>query len=91
MDFWSKLLQGIAYVPTVITGIENLFGGNRSGSEKKDAALSFVEAAICAAEAVANHQIADEEKFKRGLSLVIDGTVMCLNASLWAKTGGPNS
>ena len=87
MDFWSKLLQGIAYAPTVITGIEKLFGTSRSGSDKKDAALSFVEAAICATEAVANHQIVDEEKFKSGLGLVIDGTVMCLNASLWAKTG----
>ena len=85
MDFWSKLLQGIAYVPTVITGIENLLGTSRSGADKKDAALSFIEAAICVAEAVGNHQIVDEEKFKNGLSLVINGTVMCLNASLWAK------
>ena len=39
MDFLSKLLQGIAFVPAVVNGIEGLFG-NRSGTEKKDAALS---------------------------------------------------
>jgi hypothetical protein len=28
----------------------------------------------------------DEPKFKEGLSKVIDGTVECLNSSIWAKT-----
>lgn len=36
-------------------------------------------------DAIANRQIIDEAKFKEGLSKVIDGTVECLNASLWAK------
>jgi hypothetical protein len=27
----------------------------------------------------------DEDKFKEGLSKVIDGTVECLNASSWAR------
>jgi hypothetical protein len=27
----------------------------------------------------------DEEKFKAGLSKVIDGTVECLNASSWSR------
>jgi hypothetical protein len=34
MDFLSKLLQGIAFVPAVVNGIEGLFG-NRSGAEKQ--------------------------------------------------------
>jgi hypothetical protein len=29
--------------------------------------------------------IADADKFTQGLSMTIDGVVMCLNASLWAK------
>src|SRR5437899_11163321 len=45
MDFLSKLLQGISFVPALVTGIEKLLGG-RSGEDKKDAALSFVQAAL---------------------------------------------
>jgi hypothetical protein len=85
MNFLSTLLQGIAYVPSVVNGIESLFGG-RSGADKKGAALSFVQAALITSEVITNHHIADEARFKRGLGLIIDGTVECLNASLWAKT-----
>ncbi len=84
MDFLSKLLQGIAFVPAVVNGIEGLFG-SRSGAEKKDAALSFVQAALSMSDAITNRQIVDETKFKEGLSKVIDGAVQCLNASIWAK------
>ena len=86
MNFLSKLLQGIAFVPAVVSGIEGLFG-SRTGAEKKDAAISFVGAALSLTEAVANRQIVDEAKFKEGLSMVINGTVECLNASVWAKAG----
>jgi hypothetical protein len=84
MDFLSKLLQGIAFVPAVVNGIEGLFG-NRSGAEKKDAAMSFVQAALSMTDAISSRQIVDEAKFKEGLSRVIDGAVECLNASIWAK------
>jgi hypothetical protein len=84
MNFLSKLLQGIAFVPAVVNGIEGLFGG-RSGSDKKSAAMSFVQAAISISEAVSSKDILDDDKFKQGLSKVIDGTVDCLNASIWAK------
>ena len=84
MDFLAKLLQGIAFVPAVVTGIEKIFN-SRSGAEKKDAALSFVDAAISVTDALANRQIVDEPKFRQGLGLVIDGVVACLNASVWAK------
>ena len=84
MDFLSKLLQGIAFVPAVVNGIESLFSG-RAGGDKRDAAMSFVEAAINVGTAVANRDIVDEAKFKDGLGKVIDGAVECLNASVWAK------
>lgn len=45
MDFLSKLLQGIAFLPSVVNGIEGLFG-SRSGAEKKNAAMSSVSAAL---------------------------------------------
>lgn len=84
MNFLQKLLQGIAFVPAVVNGIEG-FLGTRSGAEKKESALSFVGAALQLTEAVANREIVDEVKFKQGLSKVIDGTVDCLNASSWAR------
>jgi len=84
MNFLQKLLQGIAFVPAVVNSIEGLFG-SRTGEEKKQSALSFVSAALQLSEAVAAREIVDEEKFKLGLSKVIDGTVDCLNASSWAR------
>jgi hypothetical protein len=90
MDFLSKLLQGISFVPALVTGIEKLLGG-RSGEAKKDAALSFVQAALSMSDAITNRQIVDEAKFKDGLSKVIDGTVECLNAPMWAKQNLPES
>ena len=88
MDFLSKLLQGIAFVPAVVNGIEGLFG-NRSGAQKKDSAISFVSAALQVSDAVTSRHIVDEEKFKLGLSNVIDGVVLCLNASTWSKPAQP--
>ena len=88
MDFVSKLLQGIAFIPAIVNGIENLFGG-RTGAEKKDAAMSFVSAALQLGDAVTARQIVDEDKFKLGLSHVIDGVVLCFNASTWSKPVQP--
>jgi hypothetical protein len=84
MDFLSQLLRGIAFVPALVNGIEGLFG-NKSGSEKKDAAMSFLENALSTIDAVAAREIIDPEKFKDGISKIIDGTVECLNASTWCK------
>ena len=84
MGFLAKLLQGIAFVPAVVHGIEGLFGG-KSGDDKKQAALSFVGAAINITDAIANKNILDAGKFQGGLSKIIDGVVDCLNASAWAK------
>jgi hypothetical protein len=57
----------VASPPATTTISEGLFG-NRSGAEKKDAAISFVGAALSLTDAIANHQIVDEAKFKEGLS-----------------------
>ena len=84
MDFLQKLLQGISFIPAVVNSIEGLFGG-QSGEQKKDSAISFVTAALQMTEAVANRQIVDEQKFRDGLSEIVNGTVACLNASVWAK------
>lgn len=84
MDFLSQLLRGIAFVPALVNGIEGLFG-NKPGADKKDAAMSFLQNALAMTDAVAAREIIDPVKFRNGLSLIIDGTVQCLNSSTWCK------
>jgi hypothetical protein len=84
MNFLAKLLQGIAFVPAIVQGVEGVFG-SKSGANKKAAALSFVQTAVSATDAVANKNIIDSNQFQEGLSKVIDGVVECLNASVWAE------
>jgi hypothetical protein len=84
MDFLKIFLRGIALLPSAIQGVETLFGA-QSGAQKKAAVVDVVGAAINIADAVTKKQIADSGKFTEGLSTVIDGVVICLNASIWAK------
>jgi len=90
VNFLNQLLRGIAFVPALVNAIEGLLRG-KSGSEKKDAAMSFLESALSTVDAVAAKDIVDPEKFKDGISKIIDGTVECLNASTWAKSGAQAS
>jgi hypothetical protein len=87
MNFLNQLLRGISFIPALVSGIEGLFGG-KSGAQKKDAAMSFLENALSTVDAVAAREIVDPVKFKDGVSKIIDGTVDCLNASTWAKGSG---
>lgn len=84
MNFLNRLLQGIAFIPSLVTGIERIVGSN-SGAEKKDAAISFLQHALGLADAAASREIVNPEKFQAGLGMVINGIVECLNASAWAK------
>jgi len=84
MNFLSKLLQTVSFIPAVVHGAEGLFGA-KSGNDKKNAVLSFVQSAISMTDAVASKQVIDQAKFSDGLGKVIDGVVACLNASVWAK------
>jgi len=87
VNFLSQLLRGIAFVPALVSAIESLFRG-KSGTEKKDAVMSFLESALGTVDAIAQRDVVDPEKFKDGLGMVIDGVVTCLNASAWAKGSG---
>jgi len=48
--------------------------------------LTLPGSALATVDAVAAREIVDPEKFKDGVSKIIDGTVECLNASTWAKS-----
>jgi hypothetical protein len=85
MNFLSKMLQGIAFVPAIVHGVEGLFG-HKSGADKKDAAMTLALNTIQATDAIAGKDIVDAGKFQDGLGKVIDGVVACLNASSWSKT-----
>ena len=80
MNFLNQLLRGIAFIPALVNGIEGLFG-DKSGAQKKDAAMSFLESALATVDAAAAREIVDPDKFKSGVSKIIDGTVDCLNSS----------
>ena len=84
MNFVTQLLRGIAFIPALVNGIEGLFAA-KPGAEKKDAAMSFLQNALSMTDAVAAREIIDPEKFRNGISMIIDGTVQCLNASTWCK------
>ena len=84
MNFLKLFLRSIALLPGVIQGTEALFGAE-TGEQKKKAAVEIVGAAINITDAVTMRHIADSDKFTQGLSMTIDGVVMCLNASLWAN------
>jgi hypothetical protein len=84
MDFLKLFLRGISVLPSLVQGVEALYGA-KSGVQKKDAAISIVSSSINMADAVSTKQIADAPKFTAGLNLIVDGVVECLNASLWAQ------
>lgn len=84
MNFLKLFLRGVALMPSVIQGIEALYGA-KSGEQKKDAVLSIVQSAINVTDAVEEKTIMDATGFTKGLGAVVDGVVACLNASLWHK------
>ena len=85
MDFLKLFLRGISVLPSLVQGVEALYGA-KSGVQKKDAAISIVSSSINMADAVSTKQIADAPRFTAGLNLIVDGVVECLNASLWADS-----
>lgn len=87
MNFLNQLLRGISFIPALVSGIETLFA-SKAGSEKKDAAMSFLENALQMSDAVAEREIVNPDQFRDGVSHIIDGVVECMNASAWAKGNG---
>jgi hypothetical protein len=90
MNFLNQLLRGISFIPALVSGIEAMFA-SKSGNEKKDAAMSFLENALQMSDAVAEREIVDPDRFRDGVSRIIDGVVECMNASAWAKGNMPTT
>jgi hypothetical protein len=86
MEFVSKLLQGLSFIPAIVNGLEGLLK-NHPGLEKRAAALSFLEETLSLGEALCQRQVKDEAKFREGLGKMVDGAVECLNASAWSEEG----
>ncbi len=84
MNFLKLFLRGIALLPSLVQGIESIFGA-KTGAQKKSAALEIVSAAINMTDAIASKTILDADGFSAGLGQVIDGVVACLNASIWKQ------
>jgi len=84
MDFLKLLFRSLALLPSLIQGIETLYGA-KSGAEKRDAAIAIVGSAINVADAAGSKQIVDSTKFTAALGVIVDGVVACLNASIWNK------
>ena len=89
MEVVQKPLHALALVPAIVSSIEGLFG-RHTGREKKESAMAFVLAVAHIKEAVARGDVADEDRFREGLSRMIDGAVECLNASSWAGAESQN-
>lgn len=86
MNFVNLLLRAIGFIPALVSGIESMCA-KKSGAEKKDAAMTFLQNAIAMTDAIASREIVEPEQFKNGISQIIDGVVLCMNASAWAKNG----
>lgn len=84
MNFLTLFLRGLAMLPTLVQGVEALYGA-KTGEQKREAAISIVGSAINLADAVGSKQIVDAAKFTKALGVIVDGVVACLNASVWSK------
>ena len=63
MNFLNQLLRGIAFIPSLVSGIESMFR-SQSGAEKKDAAMNFLQNALSTVDAIANREIVNPEQFR---------------------------
>jgi hypothetical protein len=82
MNFLKLFLRGIAVLPSIVQGVESLYGA-RTGEQKRAAAIEMVGAAINVADAVTCSTVVDSAAFTAALGVIVDGVVACLNASIW--------
>jgi hypothetical protein len=92
MQYVNTVLAGKANDNAVVhlATAETITEG-KSGAEKKDVAMSFLENALAMSDVVAAREIVNPQEFKDGISRIIDGVVQCMNASAWTKSGSQPS
>src|SRR5262249_33817194 len=81
MNFLSKLLQIVSYLPALVIGVEHTLAPAK-GPDKAQAVLSLVQTVV---QDIPGDNIKDKDAFNDGLKQINDGVVKCLNASLWHK------
>lgn len=81
---FAGILRVLGFLPAILTGVEGLFG-SKTGSQKQSTAVSIIGLMLGGIEGVSGKDIVDNDAFQEGLKKVIDGTVQCLNASVWHK------
>ncbi len=79
-SFLNKFLKGLAYLPTVIMGVESVFGP-KQGTTKKAQADEIVNTIMDTVNSVANGQIIDSKLFNEGKDEAIEGILKCLKAT----------
>lgn len=80
----SALLKIVGFIPSILVGIEGLFG-SKTGAQKQATAISLIGTLFAGAEGIAGKDIVDNNAFQEGLKQVIEGVVKMLNASVWHK------
>ena len=80
MNFLNKFLKGLAYLPTIILGVEHVFGP-KQGTTKKAQADEIVNAVLDTINAVSNGEIVDVKEFNEGKDKAIEAILQCLNAT----------
>jgi hypothetical protein len=78
-----------AYVDQAVTNVGagsylSTAGGTMTGP------LTLPGNALATVDAIAAREIVNPDNFRSGISKIVDGTVECLNASTWAKSGTQN-
>ncbi len=63
MNFINVLLRAIGFLPSLVSGIEEMCQ-TKSGAEKKDAVMTFMENALAMSDAVAQREIVQPEQFQ---------------------------
>jgi hypothetical protein len=84
MEFLKLFLRGVGSLPTLVQGVESLYGA-KTGAQKREAAIAIVGSAIDVADAASSKEIVDSAAFTAGPGTIVDGVIACLNASVWHK------